>query len=143
MTIAREEVLRFMRTQRYGVQASVSGSDAPQGAVVGIAVSDSFEIVFDTLGTSRKAANLRGNSRIAFVVGGLGEGDARTVQYEGIADEPSGEEGERIREIYFKSFPDGRDRLSWPGITHFRARPTWLRYSDYRHDPPITVEFTF
>lgn len=143
MTITLNDVLQYLRTQRYAVQASDSSSDAPQGAVVGIAVSDSFEIVFDTLGTSRKAANLRGNSRIAFVVGGLVEGDARTVQYEGIVDEPSGDEGERIREIYFKTFPDGRARLSWPGITHFRARPEWLRYSDYRHDPPIIVEFTF
>ncbi|HET9363075.1 MAG TPA: pyridoxamine 5'-phosphate oxidase family protein [Vicinamibacterales bacterium] len=132
-----------MRTQRYAVQSSVSGSQAPRAAVVGIAVSDSFEIVFDTLGSSRKADNLRSNSRIAFVLGGLVGGDERTVQYEGIADEPSSDEGDRIREVYFNAFPEGRDRLSRPGVTHFRTRPQWLRYSDYNHNPPIIVEFTF
>jgi hypothetical protein len=143
MTVSRKDVLEYMRTQRYAVQASVSSKQSPQAAVVGIAVSDDFEIIFDTLGSSRKAANLRDNARIAFVIGGLVEGDERTVQYEGIADEPSDHEGDRIRELYFSIFPDGRDRLSWPGITHFRARPQWLRYSDYRQDPPVIVEFTF
>jgi hypothetical protein len=137
------EVREFMRAQRYAVQASVAQESKPQAAVVGIAISDSLEIVFDTLGASRKAANLRANPRIAFVIGGLLEADARTVQYEGIADEPTGDERERIRELYFLRFPDGRDRLHWPGITHFRARPVWMRFSDYNQDPPVILEFTF
>jgi hypothetical protein len=58
--------------------------------VVGFGISDSFEIVFDTLETTRKAINLRQNPSIAFVVWGFIPGDERSVQYEGIADEPSG-----------------------------------------------------
>lgn len=137
------DIREFMRSQRYAIEASVAQELKPQAAVVGIAVSDAFEIVFDTLGTSRKAANLRANPRIALVIGGLGETDARTVQYEGIADEPIGSEQERIRELYFLRFPDGRDRLHWPGITHFRTRPVWIRFSDYNQDPPVIVEFEF
>jgi hypothetical protein len=38
---------------------------------VGIAVTDRFEVVFDTLGSSRKARNLRANPSIALVLGGL------------------------------------------------------------------------
>ena len=45
------------------------------------------------------------------------------AQSEGVAQEAQGAERDRIREIYFESFPGGRDRLSWPGITHFLVRP--------------------
>ncbi len=56
--------------------------------MVGIAVSDDFEIVFDTIDSSRKAQNLRWRAEIAFVVGGIATNDERTVQYEGVADKP-------------------------------------------------------
>ena len=35
---------------------------------------------------------------------------------------------------------DGRDRLAWPGITHARVRPTWVRVSDFTVDPPRILE---
>ena len=130
-----------MRSEPYAVQASVSLSNRSQAAVVGIAISDSFEIVFDTVSTSRKAENLRRNPAIAFVIGGTRPGDERTVQYEGIADVPSGDELRRVQEIYFDVFPSGRDRLSWPGLIHIRVTPTWLRYSNYNAQPPQIIEF--
>jgi general stress protein 26 len=137
----RADLLGFMRAHKYAIQASVSPATRAQAAVVGIAVSDRFEIVFDTLDSSRKAINLRRNSAIALVIGGTDDGDERTVQYEGIADEPSGDERERVRELYFSRFPDGRDRLSWPGLTHVRVVPTWIRYSNYNTSPPQILEF--
>jgi hypothetical protein len=108
--------------------------------VVGIAVSDDFEIVFDTIDSSRKARNLRQRAAIAFVLGGLAPNDERTVQYEGIADEPSGAEHARLTDLYLGVFPDGRERQQWPGLIYLRAKPTWLRYSDYNQDPPQIVE---
>ena len=80
--------------------------------------------------------------RLAFVVGGLLPGDERTAQYEGIADEPTGTELERLTEIYYGVYPEGRTRRSWPGLIYIRVRPTWIRYSDYNVDPPQIVEFT-
>lgn len=130
-----------MRAHRLAVQATASTDGAPQAAVVGFAVSDRFELVFDTLASTRKAQNIRANSRVAFVIGGLKKNDERTVQYEGIADEPSGTELERLKGIYYEVFPDGPDRLSWPGLIYVRVRPTWIRYSDYTHDPADIVEF--
>ena len=44
-----------MRSERYATQASVTPHRGVQAAVVGIAVSDDLEIVFDTLTDSRKA----------------------------------------------------------------------------------------
>jgi len=135
------ELLAFMRTHRVAVQASVTPVAASQAAVVGIAITDRFEVVFDTLGSSRKAHNLRANPSIALVMGGLMPGDERTVQYEGIADEPDGAERERLTEAYYGVYPDGRDRLSWPGLTYFRVRPQWVRYSDFGQPTPLIVEF--
>ena len=135
------ELLQFVRGHSLAVQASVSPSGGPQAAVVAFAVTNAFELVIDTVETSRKAPNLRRNPKIAFVIGGLTDHDERTVQYEGIADEPQGEELERLKEIYFSRFPQGRDRQSWPGLLYIRARPTWIRYSDYNRSPAEIVEF--
>ena len=120
----------------------MSASQSPQAAVVGIAVTDRFEIVFDTLDSTRKARNVRRNPRLAFVIGGVTDGEERTVQYEGIADEPSGEELERLKAIYYSVYPDGPSRLSWPGLIYVRVRPTWIRYTDYTVEPPEILEFS-
>ena len=138
----RSAILAFMRRHRVAVQASVSAAGSAQAAVVGIAVTDRFEIVFDTLGSSRKAQNLRGNPKIAFVIGGLADGEERTVQYEGLADEPTGEELERVKQAYYEVYPDGRSRLAWPGLTYVRVKPAWIRYSDFSVASPMILEFT-
>jgi hypothetical protein len=125
----RAGLLSFLRTHRLAVQASVSSSGAPQAAVVGIAVTDDLEIVFDTLGTTRKMENLRRSPRIALVVGW---DDEQTAQIEGTADEPTGAELERLKRVYFGVYPDGVERQAWAGITYVRVRPAWVRYSDFR-----------
>ncbi len=61
---------------------------------------------------------------------------------EGIADEPSGSELERLKQTYYAVYPDGPSRLQWPGLIYVRVRPTWIRYSDYTLDPPQIVEFS-
>jgi general stress protein 26 len=139
----RSDLLQFLRSHRYAVQASVSPEGTPQAAVVGIAVTDAFEIVFDSLESTRKVLNLRHNPQIAFVVGGLIPGDERTAQYEGSVDEPVATELERLQEFYFTRFPDGRERQKLPGITYLRVQPTWIRYSDFGQSPPAIVEFSF
>ena len=111
------------------MQASVTTAAAPQAAVVGIAVSDDLELVFDTLGSTRKMANLRANPRIALVIGW---DDEQTVQLEGLADEPHGPELERLKRVYFEAWPDGVERQMWEGITYVRVRPSWARFSDFR-----------
>jgi Pyridoxamine 5'-phosphate oxidase len=139
--LTRSALLAFLRSHRYAVQSSAHPTGAPQSAVVGFAVSDTFEIVFDTLAKSRKAQNLRRLSSIAFVIGGLGPNDERSVQYEGIADEPSGPDRTRLTDLYYSVFPDGQERLKWSGLIYIRATPTWLRYSNYNQDPPEIHEF--
>jgi pyridoxine/pyridoxamine 5'-phosphate oxidase len=136
-----QTLLDYMRLQRLAVQASVSPTGMPQAAVVGFAISDQFEIVFDTIQTTRKAQNLRQNPHVALVIGGWVPDDERTVQYEGEADEPSGAELDRLKQVYYAAYPDGPSRASWPGLIYVRVRPIWVRYSDYNKDPPEIVEF--
>jgi uncharacterized protein YhbP (UPF0306 family) len=138
--MTRQELLAMMRAHRYATQASVASTASPQAAVAGVVVSDNFELFFDTLDTTRKMRNLRQNPKIAFVIGGTVEGDERTVQYEGLADEPKGSELERLKTIYFNRFPDGPARQTWPGLVYVRARPSWIRYSDFNVEPPAIIE---
>jgi hypothetical protein len=132
-----------MRSHSLAVEASVSPLQESQAAIVAIAVSDEFHILFDAVDTSQKTKNLRKNPNIAFVIGGWAEGDERTVQYKGIASEPSGKELDSLKEIYFKKFPNGRERQNWPGLTYINVRPLWIRYSDFNKTPPQIIEFSF
>lgn len=124
----KQRILAFMRTHRLAVIATNARDGPPESAVVGVAVSNDLDLVFDTTAATRKAANLRRDGRLSAVIGWDNE---ETVQFEGVADEPEGAERERVREIYFAAYPDGRDRLAWEGITHFRVRPTWIRFTSY------------
>lgn len=135
--MTRAELLDFVRSHRLAVVATISPAGNPQAAVVGFAATEDLEIVFDTVDATRKVANLRRNPAIALVIGWDEE---CTVQIEGVADEPAGPELEALKDTYFGRFPDGRVRARWPGITYIRVRPIWLRYSDFRCDPPVIEE---
>jgi tRNA-Thr(GGU) m(6)t(6)A37 methyltransferase TsaA len=138
--LGRAELLSFLRAHRIAVEATSPGAGAPQSAVVGYAVTGDLEIVFDTVDTTRKLLNLRRDPRISLVV--VGWDEQQTAQIEGIADEPSGAELDRVRSVYFATYPDGVERAGWKGITYVRVRPTWVRYSDYRGDAPRIVELS-
>jgi hypothetical protein len=136
--MTRDDFLAYARTHRLAVLASTAPDGSPQAAIVGVAVTDDLELIFDTLATSRKYANLKAEPRVAFV---LGEG-AQTLQYQGIAEELTGDALARCKPIYFAAWPDGPARESWPGIVYFRVRPTWLRHSDFSVEPARIEEMT-
>lgn len=144
--MTRSELVTYMRVNPLATVATVSADGRPESALVAVAVSDGLEVVFDTLDTSRKFVNIKRSPQIAIVVGTAGpyetgKHDERSLQYEGIADIPTGDELAHVQEtIYFKQFPDGRSRAEWPHMTYVRVRPTWLRYSDYNVSPPLIVE---
>jgi len=123
-----DEVYRFMDGERLAVLATARGSGRPEAALMGFAVTPELEIIFDTVRSSRKYAILKENPQVAWVVGCTTE---VTVQYEGVAAELNGEELVNYKRVYFRAFPDGPTRESWPGITYFVVRPRWVRYCDY------------
>lgn len=129
--LTKAEAYAFARDQRLAVVATVSSDRAPEAALVEIAVTPDLEVIFDTIDFTRKCTNLRADPRIAIVLGGSEH--RTTLQIEGVADEPEGFELERVKEVFFAGCPYGREREGWPGLTYFRVRPTWLRYSNYEN----------
>jgi pyridoxine/pyridoxamine 5'-phosphate oxidase len=138
--MTKAELFRFISGCKLAVLGSVSPEGVPQSALVGIAVTEELEIVFDTLDTTRKFRNLTANCRASFVIGWEGE---QTVQFEGEVFLPQGEELDRYKKIYFAMWPDGPARQSWPGMTYFVVRPRWIRYSDFDQRPPVVQEQSF
>jgi hypothetical protein len=131
--------LDFARGERLAVLSTLSPGSEPQSALMGVAVTPDFEIVFDTVRSSRKYANLSAHARVSLVLGCTSE---KTIQYEGLAAELSGEELERYLPVYFAAYPDGPARRNWPGMTYFVVRPKWIRYCDYGQQPRLLLEFT-
>ncbi len=138
--MTHEDLYRFIAEHHMTVLSTVSPANTPESALVAFAVTPAFEIIFDTVRSSRKYGFLVAKPSIAFVIGWEGE---VTVQYEGEAEEPVGERLAFFQTVYFRKFPDAPARLEWPGITYFVVRPKWIRYSDYGKAPAQIVEFTF
>lgn len=136
----KEDLYSYLKLHRFVVLASASEDGRPEAAAMGVAVNENLELVFDTIASSRKVANLRKNPRIAFVIGWE---NGKTAQYEGVAKELVGEDLTRYKPLYFEAFPDGPEREQWPGITYFVVRPSWIRYSDFSVRPPEIKEFSF
>ena len=140
--MTKTELYEFILTCRYGVLGTISSTGTPQSALVGIAVTPQLEIVFDTVRRSRKYANLVARPACSFVIGGWGPGE-QTVQFEGEAEELKWPALERHRAVYFGAWPDGPERMHWPGSVYFLVRPKWIRYSDFDRQPPAIHEFDF
>jgi len=135
-----QEVFEFMNRERLAVLSTTTNTGQPEAALMGFAVTNGLEIVFDTIRSSRKYQNLIENPRTAWVIGCSSE---VTVQYEGIAEELAGEPLQKYKPIYFAKFPDGKSRESWKGIVHFLVRPKWIRYCDYNPANRRIEEQTF
>jgi uncharacterized pyridoxamine 5'-phosphate oxidase family protein len=134
------ELYQFLVGHALAVVGSISPEGAPQSALVGMAVTEELEIVFDTLNTTRKYRNLVSNPKASVVVGWEGE---KTVQFEGEAFLPEGDDLARYKSVYFSKWPDGVDRQNWPGLVYFVVRPRWIRFSDFNQRPPRVEEMVF
>jgi general stress protein 26 len=134
--MTKEFIYNFIKQHNLAVLSSISAEGKPEAALVGFAISEDLEIVFDTVKTSRKYPNLLKNPNIAVVIGWDNE---TTVLYEGVAAELSGPEAGYYKEIYFDVYKDGRERaLTWPHFVRFKITPIWLRYSNF--NDPVTIK---
>jgi pyridoxine/pyridoxamine 5'-phosphate oxidase len=140
-TFTKADLLRYLRESRLATVATLGADGAPQAAYVGIGVTDDLRIVFDTITSSRKHANLLRDARIAVTVGGPGE---KTLQYEGRAGliATRGPDGADVREAYYASWPDGRERAAaWADLVYWCVTPAWARFTDYERGPLIQPFF--
>jgi general stress protein 26 len=87
--MTKEQLFTFIKDHKLAVLSTISAQGAPQSALIGIAVTAELEIVFDTVKSSRKYGNLATNPAATFVVGCTSE---TTLQYEGVASEPLGDD---------------------------------------------------
>ena len=136
----KSDILEFIKKHSLTVIATSSLNNEPEAAVIEFGETNDFEIIFDTFTSSRKYKNLKENPRAAFVIGW---DEDVTVQYEGIAEELSGETLERYQEAYFKKNPSAEKWANREGVVFFRVVPRWVRYSDLNKDPWEIHEFTF
>ncbi|RXZ42621.1 pyridoxamine 5'-phosphate oxidase family protein [Crenobacter cavernae] len=137
--MTRHEIYEFLRLNDHAVLATVGADGRPEAALVGFIVTPALELVLDTSQLSRKYQNLRLNPQVALVIGWK---DKVTLQYEGTACEPVGDELAHCKQAYFAHFPDGPEREGWPDIAYLLVRPRWLRYSDFGREPPQIIEMT-
>jgi general stress protein 26 len=127
--LTKEIIYAYLTQHKFGVLSTVTANNHPEAAVVGFIVTPDLRIFCDTLSTSRKYLNILANPSVAYVVGW---DDEKTVQLEGVARVPVGDELNALLEFYYKVFPDGKDRnLNWPDIAYIVVDPKWIRYSDF------------
>lgn len=124
------EIYDFLDSQRVGVVAVEMEDGSPHGATVHFAYrTDPFAIV---ILTERKYTKMRplltnGPTRASFVVG-TDERTTKTLQLDGVATLPKGEECESV---YFAKFPDKKDKYNSPDDVFFIFTPKWWRFTDY------------
>ncbi|HXB45903.1 MAG TPA: pyridoxamine 5'-phosphate oxidase family protein [Puia sp.] len=134
--MTKEFIYHFIKQHILAVITTCSKENRPEAALIGIAVSEDIEIIFDTVKSSRKYLNIMGNPFVAMVIGW---DDETTVQYEGKATILSGQESQYLKEIYYDVYKDGRQRAdTWPGLVHFKISPSWIRYSNFNE--PVVIE---
>ena len=138
--MTKEFLYSFIKQHRLTVISSINEALKPEAALIGFAISEKLEIIFDTLSTSRKYKNISQNPNVALVIGW---GDETTVQYEGTASQLAGPEDDQYREIYYEVYSDGRDHAeTWAGLVHFKVSPKWIRYSNF-NEPVVIEEMAF
>jgi pyridoxine/pyridoxamine 5'-phosphate oxidase len=133
-----EEVFAIVKQKRLAVVSTADESGAPEAALVGFALTERNEVVFDTLGSSRKAVNIARRATTALVIGW--DNDI-TVQIEGDARRPQGGDLAYAKAAYYREWPDGRSRENWPDIAYIVVKPRWMRYANYA-GAPVIEEFT-
>jgi pyridoxine/pyridoxamine 5'-phosphate oxidase len=104
--VTRAEIYELLRRHRLAVISTVNAEASPQAALIGFAVTEALDIIFDTVTTSRKYANMLANPRVALVIGWDAE---QTVQVEGSAEVLSGDALQTCKQEYL---PCGRTAAS-------------------------------
>ena len=121
------DLIEYVRSHPDAVVATLGPHGEPQAAHLPVIATAMGELVFDARDDSRKVANIRRDPRVAVVLGGP---DGTTVQVQGVADEPTGDDLVRCADAYAAVFAGSS--IGSPGIVVVRVTPDWTRFGDYR-----------
>ena len=126
-SLTKEFLHTFLSKHKHAVVSTVSATQHSESAVVGIVITPDLKIFFDTSNGSRKYKNILSNPSVSVVVWS----EEQTAQLEGTARVPAGNELNELLNTYFQSFPDGKERQSWPDIAYVVVDVKWVKYSDF------------
>ena len=127
----KKNILDFIKKHKLAVLATV-GETAPESSVLEFGETDDLKIILDLFTSSRKYKNMKVNPNVSLVIGW---DENITIQYEGIADELSGEEKNKYQNEYWKKNPEAKRWADQKGIAYFKVTPKWIRYSDLNSHP--------
>jgi uncharacterized protein YhbP (UPF0306 family) len=141
--MTREEsekmIADFIQSQHFAVVSSTWNGE-PQAATVAISEYNKFELIFATLNTTRKYRNLKNDPHVAVVVGW---DENVTVQYEGIAEETTGDLEDECQKIHLQKSPGSEKYARLKTQRYFKITPKWIRYTDISKDPEFSFEIDF
>lgn len=138
----KERIFAFMKEHRLAVISTIdSEHNKPEAACVAFAEKDTLDIIFGTSNTSRKYKNIQSNPNVSFVIGWSDE--VGTIQYEGVAEELSGEQALEHGRILADKNENARAFLTKENQCYFLVRPTWIRFVDKAQKPEQKSEVTF
>ncbi|MEX0649822.1 MAG: pyridoxamine 5'-phosphate oxidase family protein [Candidatus Andersenbacteria bacterium] len=136
----KELVRKVISHELLGVIATVSSDGMkPEAALVAVTETDDLEIVFGTRNTTQKYKNIQKNPNVSFVIGTSSE-QKITVQYAGLARELADKELDTYQRLHIKKHPGSKKFVFSPEERMFIASPVWIRYSDYKSEPPVIFE---
>lgn len=127
----KKNILEFIKKHKLAVLATV-GEVAPESSVLEFGETDDLEIILDMFDSSRKYKNMKANPNVSLVIGW---DEDITVQYEGVAEELSGEEKIKYQNLYWVKNPKAKRWADREGIVYFKVIPKWIRYSDLNVHP--------
>lgn len=135
-------ILDFIKAQRLTVISTIDNErNRPEAACIAFAEKENLDLIFGTRNTSRKYNNLQTNQNVSFVIGWTDE--FGTVQYEGVAEELSGEEALKHGRIMADKNENARAFLTRDDQRYFLVKPTWIRWVDKSKKPQVVSEITF
>ena len=140
MDDSRNNILQFIKPQLLTVLSTVSPDGVPESATVECAVTDEFEVVFDTFRSFRKYRNLCNNPNVALVFGCR---DDVTVQLEGCVRLLDGELLDYYQTYYLRRIPSAKKFAENPEVSWFCVTPRWIRYTDVSKEPWKVLEVNF
>jgi hypothetical protein len=137
----KAEVFDFLNSQFLGVIGTVTTAGQPQVATVAFSQTPDLELIIGTDVTSRKAINLDGDTRCAFVVT---DPTARyTVQLEATVQKLTADELGHYEAAHFAKLPTSSPFRDLVGQVYFLLTPTSLKFTDCNPHPWVVTAFEF
>lgn len=136
-----DQILEFLNTQQLCTFATLADDGRPQAATVAFSEHPNLELIVGTSVSSRKAANIARDGRVAITVT---DPDKRyTVQYEGIGQGITQAELAHYEAAHFAKQPGSLPFKDLPDQFYILVKPLFVRFSDCNPYPWRLTEYLY